>query len=108
MARFVKVPKKVKAAHFPLATQSGRVALLTGVLAGVVGKDELQQAVTQDVQRRQYRKPCVSYGIRYDSVSEAARAAGAVGARAHLFPNMVKNISRWCTQDCWEGFYWCE
>jgi hypothetical protein len=99
--------KKATPQHFSLNTVAGRVALLTGIVEGVVLQKEIMHAVIQDTEKRPYRKPVVAYGKRYPSVTAAALAnSGAVGRKA--VNAMQKNIARWCNEDCHVGFYWSE
>ena len=97
---------------FPLTCRDGRVALLIGITAGSVGTSEIETAVIRDIEQRPYRKPVVANDIFYDSVSDAARAEvgnRTKGLEAHrLVMNATKRISRWCTADNVEGYYWAE
>jgi len=93
---------------FPLTRQSGRVALLLGVLDGHVGVQELQAAVALDVEPRPHRRPVMAWGRRFESITQAAAEA----ARRQPGVMTARSWQRWVKQqadaDCWAGFYWCE
>jgi hypothetical protein len=104
---------KVIDTKFPLTHSANRVALVTGLIAGLVSKAEAQDSIVHDTLARKWKKPVVAEGTRYESVTAAALSA--VNARGvKLSPqdhfkavqSEVKRISRLCTQDCWEGYYW--
>ena len=106
---------KVENTVFPLASSSNRVALLTGIVAGTVGKAEITEAVLKDTLRRKHKKPVVAEGMYFDSVTDAARFLVSRCVRStnnnvyfDLVQSKMKSISRMCTQDCWEGYYWAE
>lgn len=104
--------------HFPLARQSGRVALLLGVLAQAVTAQEIQAAVLLDTEKRPRVKPVVAGGRRYSSV---IAAADGLARRKHpLWTSIVgqygsvslgrlavaRAISYRATKDTFHGFYW--
>lgn len=106
---------KVQNTVFPLATSANRIALLTGILAGTVGDREVEAAVLKDTEARRRTKPVVAEGIRFDSVTNAAKHI--VLSQHKRMPkdvfyrsvqSQIKRISRMCSQDCWEGYYWAE
>jgi len=106
---------KVENPVFPLASSSNRIALLTGIVAGTVGKAEITKAVLKDTERRKHKKPVVAEGMYFDSVTDAARFLVSKGVRGlhkdvyfDLVQSKMKKISRMCTQDCWAGYYWAE
>lgn len=109
--------KKIVPHQFPLSTQAGRVALLAGVLSGHVGKQEIVRAIEQDMETRPRVKPVMAWNRRFESVTAAAHwairwkpefcAGGIAGDHARL-ERARKLIGRRATQDCWEGFFWCE
>jgi hypothetical protein len=100
---------------FPLASSANRIALLTGILSGTVGDREVEAAVLKDTEKRKRKKPVVAEGIYFDSVTDAARyMVNKSHARLKkddyfdLVQSNLKRISRMCSQDCWEGYYWAE
>ena len=99
---------KVIHKSFPLIRQSNRAALLNGLLTGTTTKRQVVAAIKRDAEPRPHTKPVSMNGLRYDSVTDAAKAM--VGARASF--NKIeaarKRIAKWCEEDCWEGYYWCE
>lgn len=106
---------KVTNTVFPLASSANRIALLTGILAGTVGEREVEHAVLKDTETRRRAKPVVVEGIRFDSVTDAAKyMVLQTGTRMnkdrfyHSVQSQIKRISRMCSQDCWEGYYWAE
>lgn len=106
---------KVKNPVFPLASSCNRIALLTGIVAGTVPNAEIEAAVLKDTEKRKRNKPVVAEGIRFDSVTDAARHMVAQSRMRlskddyfDLVQRKMKKISRMCTQDCWEGYYWAE
>lgn len=104
---------KVIDTKFPLTHSANRVALVTGLIAGLVDKAEAQESILHDTMARKWKKPVVAEGTRFESVTAAAQHIVAQ-RRGKLSPNdhfravqsEVKRISRLCTQDCWEGYYW--
>lgn len=98
---------------FPLASSANRVAIITGLLAGTVSKVEAELAVERDVGKRTRCKPVVAAGVRYDSVSDAAKflvlirpGRSSKEAFFRAVQSEQKRIARLCTQDCWDGYYW--
>lgn len=108
--------KKIVPNKFPLSSQAGRVALLAGVLAGHVGKEEIRNAMVQDTEKRPRSKPVVAWDRRFESVTQAAHWAvrwrpevagrGVVAGDHAALERVRKMISTRATQDCWAGFYW--
>lgn len=114
MAKTKQVPKKTPQ-DFPLQRQAGRVALLSGILCETVGREEIQHAMIVDTGKREYRKPVVVEGIRFQSVVEAARwlvarRPGYVYMTNHEYVSALnaakKYITYWCNKDDTEGYYW--
>jgi len=106
---------KVTNTVFPLATSCNRIALITGIVAGTVPREEVEAAVIKDLERRPHKKPVVAEGIRFDSVTDAAKFIVALQGKRmpkdeffRRVQGQIKRISRMCTQDCWEGYYWAE
>lgn len=97
--------RKVKHKEFPLAGQSGRVAILLGVLDGSVKEAEIKHYVSRDVEKRPFRKPVVANGVRYESVTAAARAI-AKSNELNAVEAERKRIAQLCNEDCWVGYYW--
>jgi hypothetical protein len=101
---------QVQHRSFPLTSQAGRVALLTGILAGVVGAQEILAAVADDVETRPRRKPVRAWDRRFPSITAAAEWARQEFRWSD--PRSVaawrQQIARLCNQDCWPGFYWEE
>ena len=97
---------------FPLTSAAARVALLTSITAGTAGDREVEAAVLRDLEKRPYRKPVVAADVYYDSAADAARAIigrNVRGWNAHRsISNLARKISRWCTEDNVEGYYWAE
>lgn len=109
--------KKVQNVVFSLDSIAGRVALLTGIVAGTVGKAEIRAAVLADVQPRKMRKPVVAWNRRFESVTDAAHwgyrkhpeSHGRVQADYHaVIERMRKNVAKWATADNVPGFFWTE
>ena len=104
--------------HFPLARQSGRVALLLGVLDGTVQEQELKYAVNEDIQPRPRVKPVVAGHKRYESVTAAAKAFRQSGhplwqeyqVKYRTDPERLRAVARVisyrATRDTFPGFYW--
>lgn len=111
---------KVNPTQFKLTTQAGRVGLLCGITAGTVTREEAEDAVMADIEKRPYRKPVVvpdrnGVEVRFDSVREAAhfllkssKKSISKSRYALCLNNMEKFIARRCNQDRWMGFYWAE
>lgn len=103
---------------FNLAQSASRVALLVGITAGTVCSREIEAAVLADVEPRRHKKPVVAEGVRYESVTAAAKAlvtarsSTALRMRKEVFFSLVqseqKRISRLCTKDVTVGYYWSE
>lgn len=100
--------KKATHTRFPLTTQAGRVALLTGITAGTVSRGEVEAAVLVDTEKRPYRKPVVAWNRRFNSVTEAAAAVCSKRASLNELKNMQQMIRRLCNADNVYGFYWSE
>ena len=107
--------KKALNITFPMASSAHRIAIVTGLLAGTVDREEAMVAVIQDAQGRAHKKPVVAEGVRYDSVTDAAKflvlVRGGRSSKEQFFRAVQceqKRIARLCTQDRWEGYYWAE
>ena len=99
-----------KVAHksFKLTSVAGRVALLAGITAGTVSREEAEQAVLADTEKRPYRKPVVARNKRYPSITAAAEAlCGSMSTRRRVLA-VQKTIARYCDADNVAGFYWSE
>ena len=104
--------------YFPLARQSGRVALLLGVLDQTVTAREIQSAVLQDTEKRPRVKPVVASGRRYSSLKAAAEGLVArqdqlavesmlrYGPGERMMRALERAISYRATRDTFHGFYW--
>jgi|APFre7841882793_1041355.scaffolds.fasta_scaffold44458_1 hypothetical protein len=104
---------KVANTVFPLASSANRISLLLGAHAGTVDRKEIESAVLHDTGKRLYRKPVRAEGIYFGSVTDAAKTLVSMRHGRltrdqfyRLVQAEVKRISRKCTQDCWEGYYW--
>lgn len=110
----MKKVKKVTNQLYPLARSANRLSLLTGVLGNTVSREEIEQAMTIDLIPRQPVKPVVAENIRFESVTDAAKFLTKSPRRQSkdqyfdAVCSMRLKISRMCTQDCWEGYYWAE
>lgn len=100
---------------FPLQSQAGRVALLSGVLSKTVGVEEIQHAMLVDTGKRQYRKPVVVEDRDFDSVADAARwllsqerfkRKTDPGVITKRFDAIRKSIVTKCNRDDTYGYYW--
>lgn len=98
---------------FPLASSANRIALLTGIIAGTVGDKEVEAAVLKDTEARRRSKPVCAEGLYFASVTEAAKfLVTAENGRLNKdtyyrkVQARVKKISRMCTEDCFDGYYW--
>lgn len=106
---------KVSNTHYPLTSSANRIALLVGITAGTVKRPEVEAAVLKDSEKRAYRKPVVAEGIRFESVTDAAKSiVSNRSSRLNKYnffravQSEQKRIARMCNQDCWEGYYWSE
>lgn len=104
--------KKIANTVFPLASSVDRVALLLGCAAGAVQSQEIEAAVLHDTTPRKRRKAVVVLGVRYDSITAAARAQLDIKQtrwNKDVYYNAmlceVKRIARMCTADR-SGYYW--
>lgn len=104
---------KVANTVFPLASSANRIALLLEVHNGTVDNNELKSALLHDSSKRPYRKPVCAEGIYFPSVTEAAKTLVTVrndrmsrDAFYRAVQSEVKRISRLCTEDCHDGYYW--
>lgn len=104
---------KVANTVFPLASSANRFALLLEVHAGTVDKAEFMEAVLHDLEKRPHRKPVRADGMYFPSVTDAAKALVTQRYQRlskdefyRRVQSEVKRISRLCTQDCHEGYYW--
>lgn len=104
---------KVANTVFPLASSANRIALLLELRSGNVSNEEFDNTVLHDTERRPYRKPVCVEGIYFPSVTEAAKTM--VTMRNHRLnretfyrrvQSEIKRISRMCTEDTHEGYYW--
>ena len=114
------MPAKATHASFPLTTVSGRVALLTHIIAGVVPKKDIESAVIHDTEKRPHRKPVVvpinKKEVRFPSVRAAAHAKLAAGLAGgtygpmylRMLNAMEKRIANYCNADNVKGYYWSE
>lgn len=102
---------------FPLAQSANRIALLVGITAGTVSTAEIESHVLHDTIKRKRSKPVVAEGQWYKSITAASYDIVSMRASSKRLTKMeytkvVKSeqqrISRLCTADCWEGFYWAE
>ena len=107
--------KKVQNLVFPLASSANRAELINGLMDGVIKHSEAQAALVLDLSPRPHKKPVVAEGTYFPSVTDAAKAIVAQRLKnvsKDIFFKAVqseqKRISRWCSQDCWEGYYWAE
>ncbi len=107
--------KKALNITFPMASSAHRIAIVSGMLAGTVGRQEAMMNIAQDAVPRAHKKPVVAEGQRYDSVTDAAKflvlVRGGRSSKEKFFravQSEQKRIARLCTQDCWEGYYWAE
>lgn len=107
--------KKALNITFPMASSAHRIAIVSGMLAGTVEKEEAMQEVLHDMTPRAHKKPVVAEGQRYDSVTDAAKflvlVRGGRSSKEQFFRAVQceqKRIARLCTQDCWDGYYWAE
>jgi len=105
----MKIVNKV----FPMASSANRIALLSGVLSGTVGDREVEAVMLVDSEPRAYRKPVRAEGIYFESVTEAAKVLVSMrngrmdkDSFFRAVQSEQKRISRKCTQDCWDGYYW--
>jgi len=105
----IKAVKKVDYTALPLTCQAGRTALFIGLTAGTVTREEVEQAVLLDNEKRPYRKPVVAYGKRYSSITAAAadRFNGRL-ATSNQHKSEQARIRRLCNEDKTVGFYWAE
>lgn len=110
---------QLKPKTLTLTKSANRVALLCGIAAGTVTNKELEAVVIQDTAPREYRKPVVAEGQFFLSVSDAARWMYKNNAGNRFFVkgnrteyqvinSLQQRISRWCTADDVEGYYWAE
>lgn len=108
---------KTQNVTFPLSHSATRIALLIGITAGTVSTAEIESYVLQDTVKRKRAKPVVAEGKKYKSITEASHdivlmRSGANRMSKLAYTRAVKSeqqrISRLCTADCWEGFYWAE
>lgn len=97
---------KVQYTQFKLSTITGRVGLLTGITAGTVTQEEVEQAVLVDTEKRPYRKPVVAYGRRFGSITAAAEFGCGRNASLNELKAEQARIRKMCNEDCWAGFYW--
>lgn len=98
---------------FPLASSANRIALLAGVLSGTAGDQEIESAMLKDSGKRAWRKPVRAEGIYFASVTEAAKTLVTMRSgrmNKDTFFRAVqseqKRISRLCTEDCHDGYFW--
>ena len=98
---------KVSPKTFPLASSAMRLALIGGMLEGMVSAEEVKHHMVLDAEKRPHRKPVVAAGMWFPSVAAAARYLSTSDTHAEV-SNLAKMISRKCNEDCWEGFYWSE
>ena len=103
---------------FPLTSTCNRMALLLGIHHGQVPTEQLETAIIQDSGPRPYRKAVVVEGRRFDSVTDAAHWVSRTQPNMRNLQNgnhtgdhatiqrLVKRISRWCTDDNRDGYYW--
>ena len=90
---------------FPLASSANRIALLVGVLEGTVPAAQIKAEVEHDSLARPYRKPVVAEGIRFDSVTDAAKAL-TMSDDHRVVESRRQQIARWCNADNVDGYYW--
>jgi hypothetical protein len=98
---------------FPLASSANRIALLSGVLSGTVGDREVEAAMLKDSESRRRDKPVRAEGIYFASVTEAAKVLvtnqyGRLDKDTYYrkVQAKIKQISRMCTEDCHDGYFW--
>jgi hypothetical protein len=98
---------------FPLASSANRIALLTGIVAGTVGDKEVEAAMLKDSESRRRAKPVRAEGIYFASVTEAAKVLvtnqyGRLDKDTYYrkVQAKIKQISRMCTEDCHDGYFW--
>lgn len=100
---------------FPLASSAYRIAVISGLIAGTVTRNEAMMNIVVDATQRRHKKPVVAEGVRYDSVSDAAKflvllrpGRSSKEAFFRAVQNEQKRIARLCNQDRSEGYYWSE
>ena len=98
---------------FPLASSANCIALLSGVLSGTVGDREVEAAMLKDSEARRRAKPVRAEGIYFASVTEAAKVLvtnqyGRLDKDTYYrkVQAKIKQISRMCTEDCHDGYFW--
>ena len=113
----LKPISQIKHTKFPLASQAGRVALLSGVLCKTVVEEEIQHAMIVDTAKRPYRKPVVVEDRRFESVSHAsewyvrefeAHPRDTPRDTARKINAARYRINTWCDRDDVPGYYWAE
>jgi cell division protein YceG involved in septum cleavage len=100
---------------FPMASSAHRIAIVSGLISGLVGRAEAMRTIEQDAGQRRHKKPVVAEGVQYDSVTDAAKflvlvRPGRLSKEAFFraVQNEQKRIARLCNQDQTEGYYWAE
>lgn len=98
---------------FPMASSANRLALLSGVLSNTVDKREIETVMLKDSEPRLRSKPVRAEGLYFASVTEAAKTLvtaeyGRLDKDTYYrkVQARVKKISRMCTEDCHDGYFW--
>jgi len=109
-----------------LTSQAGRVALLLAVIDTMkcsnpnpITVSDLKKIVSDEVQTRRTRAPCVAEGIEFPSTIAAANylahhrrdlwvnSAAAQRMDAHaVMENLRNRVKNWCNADKYVGYYW--
>ena len=103
----------VAAQHYPLAKSVNRVALLLNIHAGLITQEQLEEATVQDSVPRTRSKPIVAYGVRYESITAAARAMVMQRKTrwdkddyCAALSNQKQRLTRLCNAGTYTGVYW--
>lgn len=106
----------MKVAHnevFPLASHDARVTLLQTVRAGTCTVSTIDAAIKQDSKTRKYKKPIVAYGVRYASITDAAKALLLQRKTrwdkddyCNALSNQKQRLTRLCNEGPVTGVYW--
>lgn len=94
--------------QFPLTQSAMRLALIGGMLEGMVSAEEAKHHMLLDIEKRPHRKPVVAWGQYFPSTTAAAQWAIKKRLDSGSVDNVRQRIARKCNDDCWEGFYWSE
>lgn len=98
---------------FPLASSSHRIALLLAVREGQHTIPQIDAELLQDCKLRKRAKPIVAYGVRYSSITNAAKALLLQRKERwnkddyySALNNQKQRLTRLCNEGPVTGVYW--